>query len=133
MDDHREATHPQPAATAATVLAWRPYLRACLLLALAEEPNYGYGVSDAFSGLGVPDGDLSRVYRTLRDLEDRGLVVSSWSGSPDGPSRRLYYLTGSGEGALEDHARLVDLGRQSLTRYLDRYLRAGSHEALVAL
>jgi PadR family transcriptional regulator, regulatory protein PadR len=41
------------------------------------------------------------VYRTLRQLEKQGLVVSGWDTSKDGPARRLYSLTDAGSDYLQ--------------------------------
>jgi len=41
------------------------------------------------------------VYKLLRVLEHRGLIVSTWDTSGSGPARRLYKITEEGEEALK--------------------------------
>lgn len=53
------------------------------------------------SAFGFETLDRGSVYRTLRQLEKDGLVVSGWDTSKDGPARRLYSLTDSGRAYLE--------------------------------
>ena len=48
------------------------------------------------SAFGFEALDRGSVYRTLRQLEKDGLVISGWDTSKDGPARRLYSLTDAG-------------------------------------
>jgi poly-beta-hydroxybutyrate-responsive repressor len=75
----------------------RDYLRGCLLLLLAESPTHGYELIEQMCALGVRSADTARVYRTLRTMEDQGLVVSQWEHSASGPARRTYRPTQVGE------------------------------------
>jgi PadR family transcriptional regulator len=52
------------------------------------------------SGFGFETLDRGSVYRTLRQLEKDGLVVSGWDTSKEGPARRLYSLTDAGRAYL---------------------------------
>lgn len=124
MVEDREGVRREPGSDGGAVVAGRSYLRACLLLALAERPGYGYGLVDAFEGLGIVVDGRTRVYRALREMEQDGLVSSWWVGSPSGgPPRRMYGLTDAGAGALERDVQLVVRGRRALGRFLDRYRR----------
>ena len=62
--------------------------------------------------------DLGNLYRTLRGLEEEGLVRSSWDISKTGPARRVYELTDLGLEGL--HTWVVDI-RQTCQR-LDNFL-----------
>jgi PadR family transcriptional regulator PadR len=52
-------------------------------------------------GLGLADMDPSAIYRTLRGMEEKGWVTSSWDEEQtQGPPRRVYHLTASGDEVL---------------------------------
>ena len=78
------------------------FLESCLLVLLRREPGYGYSLMDELREFGFqPEQmDISILYRALRELEEQGLVVSSWSDESLGPQRRMYSLTPQGETAL---------------------------------
>lgn len=111
------------------------HLEACLLLALAERPAYGYGLkrtlADLDLDLDLPD--LGRIYRTLRSMEERGLVASRWDTGGSGPARRTYDLTAAGGDRLQAQAAAARRSRRALTRFLGRYERlALPHSGAVA-
>jgi DNA-binding PadR family transcriptional regulator len=73
------------------------HLPAFILLALAEEPLHGGAILAALSERTprfAPDS--AAVYRTLRQCEEDGEVVSEWDTSARGPARRRYRLTKAG-------------------------------------
>jgi PadR family transcriptional regulator, regulatory protein PadR len=105
----------------------RNYLRACLLLLIAEQPAHGYDLLEQINALGLPSTDPGGLYRTLRAMEREGLVDSWWAHSNVGPARRTYSLTDEGldwlhawAGALRETHRLLGI-------YLRRYERV-AHE-----
>lgn len=82
----RHDAQPQP----------RSWLQPFLLLALEQWQSHGYELIRRMSAFGFETLDRGSVYRTLRQLEKDGLVVSGWDTSKDGPARRLYTLTDAG-------------------------------------
>lgn len=78
------------------------FLESCLLVLLHRGPGYGYSLMDGLAEFGFQPGlmDISMIYRALRDLEEMGLVTSSWSEESLGPQRRMYTITPDGEAAL---------------------------------
>lgn len=74
-----------------------------ILTILAQEDLYGYKLvqrmaeSPMFKGQ-KPDG--TGVYRSLKAMEQRGLIVSSWSLADPGPAKLFYHLTEEGEECL---------------------------------
>src|SRR6476619_7235958 len=74
----------------------RSWLQPFLLLALEQWQSHGYELIRRMSAFGFETLDRGSVYRTLRQLERDGLVVSGWDTSKDGPARRLYTLTDAG-------------------------------------
>lgn len=78
----------------------RSYLQACLLLLIAEKPDYGYDLGARINCFGFFEPDAAATYRALRALERRGEVISSWAPSTSGPARRIYSVTDAGYRAL---------------------------------
>lgn len=78
------------------------FLESCLLVLLHRQPGYGYSLMDGLGEFGFQSEqmDISILYRILRDLEESGLVVSSWDDKSLGPQRRVYTITRQGESSL---------------------------------
>ena len=101
----------------------RNFLRPCLLLLIAEAPSYGYDLLVRLEELGFRHVDPGMLYRSLRTMEQEGLVRSSWQGSEIGPPRRTYQLSDEGQdwlhawtGSLREITRIIGL-------FLGRYER----------
>lgn len=100
----------------------RNFLRPCLLLLIAEVPSsHGYDLLERVRELGFAHADPGLLYRSLRAMEQEGLVVSRWKNSEQGPPRRTYRLSDEGEdwlhawsGSLRETVRIVSL-------FLSRY------------
>jgi PadR family transcriptional regulator PadR len=80
------------------------FLESCLLVLLHRQAGYGYSLMDGLQefGFDTETMNISILYRALRNLEEMGLVVSSWSGESLGPQRRIYTTTPQGEAALSE-------------------------------
>ena len=90
----------------------------CLLLKSA----HGYELMERLArDADAPTADPGLVYRTLRQLEDDGLVRSSWDTEGHGPARRLYQLTPEGMEFLNTWAVNIRQTRQQLDRFLSEY------------
>ena len=105
------------------VRGWLPrnYLRSCLLLLLAERPSHGYELLGALPHLGLDEPDTGGLYRSLRAMEEEGLVRSWWAPSSSGPARRSYDLTHEGREWLHLGAGALRQAHRSLDEYLGRY------------
>jgi PadR family transcriptional regulator PadR len=87
-----------------------------LLLLLHHGPAHGYTLIEQLGEYGLADIDPSAVYRALREMEDRGWVLSSWEEKQtQGPPRRVYRLTQLGDEVLgwwsrdlKDTRRMID-------------------------
>ena len=99
----------------------RHYLRAALLLLIAESPGHGYDLLEQIGQLGLHAGDPGGVYRGLRALERGGYVESWWEHSSSGPPRRTYRLSPKGLRHLESWTDALRDTRRHLSVYLDRY------------
>jgi PadR family transcriptional regulator, regulatory protein PadR len=69
-----------------------------ILYLLMEKPRHGYELMSALPELGFisSPADPGAIYRTLRHLEEAGLVGSAWDTSSAGAAKRLYTITESG-------------------------------------
>ena len=97
------------------------FLRPCLLLLLREQPAHGYELLERLPAFGFERSDPGRLYRSLRKLEDGGLVRSAWESSSSGPARRIYEITRAGMEELHSGAKELAETRRSLDLFLGRY------------
>ena len=97
----------------------RGFIQPWLLLLLLQRPGHGYELMERLiQDEEAPDADPGLLYRTLRQLEEDGLVHSSWDTEGRGPARRRYRVTPEGVEYL--HAWTVNIRRTR--RRLDRFL-----------
>jgi poly-beta-hydroxybutyrate-responsive repressor len=70
----------------------------CLLLLLHRSSSHGYSLQDELKEFGFAEEpvDSSVVYRALREMEEQGLLTSTWDTEGSGPPRRVYQLTAQG-------------------------------------
>src|SRR5262245_23971078 len=97
------------------------FVRPCLLLLLAESPAHGYELLDRLRPFGFEVNDPASIYKTLRGMDQDGLISSQWELSNRGPARRVYSLTSDGQDLLEAWALTLEQNRDILTSYLARY------------
>lgn len=107
------------------------YLYGCLLLLLAESPNYGYGLASRLAELGLAKVDSGKVYRALRHLNAEGLVESWWEPGA-GPARRAYAVTPAGAEYLDACASTVAASSRSLGDFLARQRRLSDRSMAIA-
>lgn len=102
------------------------FIEPALLLLLHMDPTHGYGLVEGLPkvGFGNYPVDSSFIYRTLRGLEEDGMIVSDWdTESSAGPPRRVYRLTPEGReylAAWVDDLRATD---RVLHEFLEAYDR----------
>jgi poly-beta-hydroxybutyrate-responsive repressor len=99
------------------------FLEPCLLLLLHRQQAHGYELVEGLEpfGFGQNPADLSTVYRILRDLEDRGFVISHWETSNAGPARRQYTITDDGDRYLAYWVQDLRETDRALHSFLDTY------------
>jgi poly-beta-hydroxybutyrate-responsive repressor len=104
----------------------RRWMEPFMLVLLAEGPAHGYALVGQLEEMGVYSGELDfgQVYRTLRELEESGLVSSTWSNEPAGPQRRDYKLTDAGYAALDEWAAVMRERARLMAEFDARYLAA---------
>jgi DNA-binding PadR family transcriptional regulator len=113
---------------------WRGYSRRAvrfleptLLLILHHGPAHGYTMIDQLAEFGLEDIDPSALYRSLRDMEERGWVTSFWEEEQtQGPPRRVYQLTELGDEVLSwwiedvrETAQIIDRLRETYSRHME--------------
>jgi PadR family transcriptional regulator, regulatory protein PadR len=105
------------------------WLEPFLLLLVAEGETHGYELIRRLNELGVaPAGvDVGMAYRTLRELEAEGLVVSAWM-AENGAPRRAYRLTPEGASTLREWAALMAERARLIGEFLPRIARLDGGE-----
>lgn len=99
----------------------RSLLRPAILLLLKERESHGYELVSRLAELGFDVPDFGGLYRSLRSMEDEGLVSSHWGTPARGPARRVYGITGEGEQQLRESAPALVNQRRAIGGLLDRY------------
>jgi len=91
-----------------------------LLLLKKKGRSYGYDLGNELREHAVTDAEIERgaLYRTLRNLEANGNVVSEWQTETSGSARRVYKLTRKGETHLREWASVLDHVSKSMTRFV---------------
>jgi PadR family transcriptional regulator PadR len=91
-----------------------------LLLLKKKGRSYGYDLSAELHKHTLTDAEIERaaLYRTLRQLELNGNVVSKWETDQSGPARRVYRLTAKGERHLVEWATVLDHVSKSMSRFV---------------
>ncbi|MCW5981724.1 MAG: helix-turn-helix transcriptional regulator [Bryobacteraceae bacterium] len=91
-----------------------------LLLLKKKGRSYGYDLSGELHKHALTDAEIERaaLYRTLRQLEVNGNVVSEWETDDSGPARRVYRLTAQGERHLEEWATVLEHVSKSMNRFV---------------
>lgn len=99
------------------------YMQPSLLMALRDGPNYGYPLISTISEYGFLRGDAppGMVYRHLRQMDEDGLVTSSWDAEGDGPAKRIYAITAEGEEVLEMWIHHMEQQREKLDNFIALY------------
>jgi DNA-binding PadR family transcriptional regulator len=96
-----------------------------LLLLKEKGRSYGYDLSADLERHALTDAEIERaaLYRTLRQLETNGNVVSQWDTENGGPARRVYRLTAQGERHLEEWAVVLGNVSKSMARFVRKVRR----------
>ena len=96
-------------------------IQPAILLVLADEPLHGYRIAERIAeipGFGTQKPDVSGVYRFLKTMEQKDLVVGSWDLSESGPARKCYEITPSGRQCLQEWVKTLDDHRKRITALL---------------
>ncbi len=101
----------------------KSFVQPSLLLLLEQGDGHGYGLIEGLKKAGLADDSLnpSMVYRSLREMEERGWVASRWDTEGSGPSRHVYRITPQGSDFLRSWASEAQEMRGTLERFLRTY------------
>ncbi|MAT41454.1 MAG: hypothetical protein CL609_03860 [Anaerolineaceae bacterium] len=92
-----------------------------VLVLVAEEARHGYTLLEELEKLGLKDLHPSKVYRTLRMMEDDLWIVSDWDADEtQGPPRRVYRLTEEGKDVLCFWQKRLEENQQVVENILTR-------------
>lgn len=107
----------------APVAAHHRWLEPFVLMALANGSSHGYAIVGALTEVGISLGstDVGQVYRTLRDLEEVGQVISTWA-TGSGAARRDYKITELGSRALDEWAAVMKERQRLIAEFDAAYL-----------
>jgi poly-beta-hydroxybutyrate-responsive repressor len=99
------------------------FMEVCLLLLLLEETGHGYGLIERLSYFGFSEEqvNVSTLYRTLRKMEKEGSVVSAWEEAGQGPKRRVYNITDSGQKELVNWVEALKDRKAHIEKLINRY------------
>lgn len=98
------------------------FLEPALLLLLHHGDAHGYTLLEKLRAFGLEGFDPTLVYRALRDMEEQGLVASSWDDEQtQGPPRRVYRLTRLGDEALRHWVTDLEETRKIVEGFLHAY------------
>lgn len=111
-DEKLAAETPKPTPTG-------DMLTAHLLAMLNGWSAYGYELAQRLDEAGLGKYNKGSIYRILRQMENSGLVSSSWDTSKDGPARRIYDLTDGGSQFLKNWMVMADMHRKFLSSMLE--------------
>ncbi len=112
-------THSPPGAPT----GWPPrdLLIPYILLAVSLQRAHGYLIEEYLQRLGFFGVEMSTLYRTLRQLEKEGLLLSTWEPGQTGPARRVYSLTDAGRAWLDAWTATLEVYRNMIDRFFDLY------------
>ncbi len=103
---------------------WAPQvLETALLVLLKQQPRHGYALVGPMEELGVDVGDITRLYRALRNLESEGVVTSTWDTEArgKGPARKVYSLTRQGNRHLRQRIKSLRANTEVMARIDHQY------------
>jgi len=106
-----------------------PWLVSFLLLLVRERDSYGQDLTRRTADLGLGATHPGTVYRTLRQMENEGMVFSESYGFDDSLPRRKYSITEAGEDYLEFWASSLAEYREDMDLFLEVYAGGIGREA----
>src|SRR5215210_6661818 len=99
----------------------RNWLEPVILLTLREWNSYGYELMKRTATFGFEAMNPGTLYRTLRQMEENGVVKSEWETSKGGPARGMYSITDAGEAYLEFWAKSLEQYQRNMDAFFRLY------------
>jgi PadR family transcriptional regulator, regulatory protein PadR len=82
-----------------------------ILAVLSKGPSHGYQIAEEIGKMPNSEGekpDTSGIYRFLKSMESKGLVVSSWDTPASGHAKRLFEITADGKSCLNHWVKTLE-------------------------
>ncbi|NPV89621.1 MAG: PadR family transcriptional regulator [Firmicutes bacterium] len=100
----------------------RKWIEPSILMLLMKQPTHGYDLANSIKELDINEDkpDFGTVYRTLRGMEDEGLIKSEWVTEGPGPAKRNYKITPKGTKTVGHWTKEVEKDIDILSRFLIR-------------
>ena len=98
-------------------------IRPAILTVLAQEPLHGYELLKRLAPLALFQGqapDAAGVYRTLREMEEEGLLRANWDVAGRGPAKRRYMIDPEGVACLNRWVATLTTYQASIAQLLDQ-------------
>jgi len=96
-------------------------LEPAVLTLINERDQHGYSLISELESLGIDTIHQSVIYRTLREIEELGWVLSDWqTDQTQGPPRRVYRLTDLGSKILTLWKKDLEKARETIDELLNR-------------
>ncbi|MBN1588597.1 MAG: PadR family transcriptional regulator [Pirellulales bacterium] len=86
-------------------------IQPAILAVLSEQPAHGYRIAERIGQMpnfAEHKPDVSGVYKTLKSMDAKGLVVSSWDTPGTGHAKRLYKIAPAGRTCLARWVETLD-------------------------
>ncbi|MGM0405453.1 MAG: PadR family transcriptional regulator [Thermoplasmatota archaeon] len=103
----------------------RRWVQFLILRVVCEKPMHGYGVIKRIEELSegrhvIKSGTM---YTTLRRMEKKGLLKSSWEESDSGPDKRVYSITQEGREHLKGWLEMIKERKRMMEKMTSFYER----------
>jgi PadR family transcriptional regulator PadR len=92
-----------------------------MLMALQRSNSYGYKLMEETAAFWREAISPGTVYRSLRQMEKNGSIKSTWNTNANGPARRMYYITDSGEAYLDLWVKSLKQYQSNVQAFLEIY------------
>jgi len=99
------------------------FMEICLLFLLSKEDSHGYTLAEKLPSFGFAKEELNiaSLYRTLRKMEKDTYVTSKWLEGNQGPKKRLYQITETGENILEQWIQILKNRKKRIEKLINSY------------
>jgi PadR family transcriptional regulator, regulatory protein PadR len=102
-----------------------------ILAVLSRGPSHGYQIAVEIGKMQNSEGeqpDTSGIYRFLKNMEAKGLVVSSWDTPATGHAKRLFDITTDGRACLDHWVGTLEHYRAAIASLLKTAKAAASRK-----
>ena len=90
-----------------------------ILIILAKQNMHGYMIIQELEQRNISEADNTGIYRTLKTLEDRGMVRSEWIIDESGPAKKNYMITDDGLECLNNWESTLQLYNKKIDKIIN--------------